>query len=100
MRHHILRGSIMRYYGLNRTLCDVLRDMRELLKTEQDSPRSMMTLSLIEEAQVMANRMEAALSDIHDIEYMQADLKKIKKELKALKKEKEILSPPKPDSDD
>ena len=47
---------------LNRTLCDVFREIRELDNTKNYSS----LLGLINEAQSMANRMEAALGDIKD----------------------------------
>jgi hypothetical protein len=43
----------------NRVMCDVLYEMRECVKTMNFAPM----LSLIEEVQIMANRMEAGLDD-------------------------------------
>lgn len=73
------------YGGLNRTICSVFQEMRDLDKTKNYSSLR----SLIEEAQSMANRMEAALSDIGDIEDMRLEKKKLKNELKKLDKKKE-----------
>ena len=68
---------------LNRSLCSVLEDMRTCFKTYNFSPM----LGLIEEAQVMGNRMEAALEDGHDIEMAAERRAELKKKLKVLKKE-------------
>ena len=76
----------------NRTLCDVLEEMRKTVKTLNFS----YLLSLIEEVQSMGNRMEAGLYDKNDYEQLLEDreelnneVKEIKKELKELKKKKE-----------
>ncbi len=73
-----------RNYWVNRTVCDVLSDMRKCVKTLNFAA----LLSLIEEVQTMANRMEAALSDKKDIAEMQAERAKLKVEIKALRKKK------------
>lgn len=75
-------------YYPNRTLCAVLDEMRKLNETRNYAP----LLSLIEEAQVMGNRMEAGLSDIKDHKSLLEDISKLKKELKALQKEKKETS--------
>lgn len=64
----------------NRTICDVLDEMRTCLKTVNFS----YLLSLIEEVQTMANRMERRLWD-------QYDTKELHKEIRELKDEKEDL---------
>lgn len=74
-------------YYPNRTLCAVLDEMRKLNETRNYAP----LLSLIEEAQVMGNRMEAGLSDIKDHKSLLEDISKLKKELKALRKEKKEI---------
>lgn len=74
-------------YYPNRTLCAVLEEMRRLNETRNYAP----LLSLIEEAQVMGNRMEAGLSDIKDHKSLLEDISKLKKELKALRKEKKEI---------
>lgn len=51
-----------RYY-MHRTMCDVLQEMRDCWKTRNFSPMR----GLIEEAQGMANRMEAALGANRDL---------------------------------
>ena len=48
---------------LNRTLCDVLEEMRATYKTRNFAS----LLGLIEEAQAMGNRMESKLQDIGDV---------------------------------
>lgn len=74
------------FYGLNRGLCDVLSEMRTMLKLAKDSNSKNVLLSLIEEAQIMGNRMEAALYDIKDLERLHDDIKDKKEELKKLKR--------------
>lgn len=71
------------YYGLNRTLCDVLEEMRQLDKSRNYSALR----GLIEEAQSMGNRMEAGLHDLRDFANIQEELKKGRQELKRLDKE-------------
>lgn len=73
---------------LNRTLCDVLQDMRKCDAVKNYSN----LLSLIEEAQVMGNRMEAGLSDKQDYKDYRREVKRLKKELKRLKSKKEKLN--------
>lgn len=68
------------YYFPNRTLCDVLEDMRKANKTHNYS----YLLGLIEEAQVFGNRMEAALGDNRDIKQLNEERSKLRKEVKAL----------------
>ena len=74
------------FYGLNRGLCDVLSEMRTMLKLAKDSNSKNVLLSLIEEAQIMGNRMEAALCDIKDLKRLHDDIKDKKEELKKLKR--------------
>ena len=70
-----------RSYYLNRTLCDVLDEMRKCDKVKNYSA----LLSLIEEAQIFGNRMESALDDSRDLEQMYEEKKRLKKELKVLR---------------
>ena len=78
----------MRFYSLNRTLCDVLTEMRKAVKTLNFS----YILSLIEEIQVLGNRMEAALYDVKDIKRLREDIKELKDELEELQKQKKELN--------
>lgn len=64
----------------NRTMCDVLEEMRQCHKTRNYAP----LLGLIEEAQLMANRMEAGLGEKNDYERWRKRVKAEKKELKRL----------------
>lgn len=73
---------------LNRTICNVLDEMRELDKTKNYSG----LLGLIEEAQSMANRMEAKLRDVKDLEYVRESIKEEEKKLKRLRAEVESES--------
>lgn len=72
---------------LNRTLCDVLKDMRKCDETKNYAP----LLSLIEEVQIMGNRMEAGLGDKNDYKDLRAQYKNLRKQYKKLKAKKEEL---------
>lgn len=79
---------------LNRTLCDVLNEMRDCHKTRNYSYLP----GLIEEAQAMANRMESALTSIKDIKRMESEFldmrheyNELNAEIKRLKSEREKL---------
>ena len=67
-------------YGLNRYVCTVLEEMRKCLTTYNFS----VLPSLIEEAQILVNRMEAKLYDIKDLDTLHDKIKQKKKELKEL----------------
>ncbi len=68
-------------------MCDVLEEMRKCDKTKNYA----YLLSLIEEVQSMANRMEAALADTKDIKNLQEEISKMKKEIKTLEAKKKKL---------
>lgn len=72
---------------LNRTLCSVLEEMRALDKTKNYSP----LLGLIEEAQSMGNRMEAAIENKRDIRRYEAKRKEAYKAWLELKKKYDKL---------
>lgn len=74
-------------YGPNRYVCSVLDDMRKLDETRNYS----LLGSLIEEIQVMVNRMEAALEDQRDIKAMNEHRSKLKAEIRRLEKRMEDL---------
>lgn len=64
----------------HRLLCDVLEEMRKAYETRNFS----YLLGLIEEAQTMANKMEAKIATIHDFERLSEavkDLREKKREL-------------------
>lgn len=67
----------------NRTVCDVLSEMRKCVKTLNFSYLE----SLIEEVQTMVNRMEAGLWDQKDVERLREEKKQLKEEVKQLRKE-------------
>lgn len=67
-------------FYLNRTMCDVLEDMRKLSGTRNYGGMD----GLIEELQSMANRMEAGLQDQKDIQKLSEQQRKARKELKEL----------------
>jgi len=73
--------------GTPRTLCDVLREMRSLFQTYNFSSM----LGLIEECQMLANRMEAHLTNEQTYERQRENIKKAKNELLELTKEIEKL---------
>jgi hypothetical protein len=84
------KGVLMpyeRYYGLNRTLCAVLDAMRKLNETRNYGPLA----SLVEEAQIMADRMEAALIDVKDVKTLHEERKKLLEEVRALRADKKAL---------
>jgi len=71
----------------NRFLCDVLNEMRECTKTLNFS----YLLGLIGESQALANRMEAKLEDIEEIEFLHVRIRELKKEKKKLEKQVDEL---------
>lgn len=68
-------------YYINRTLCDVLEEMRKCNEVRNYSA----LLGLIEECQIFGNRMESALEDNRDIQAMYEERKRLNKELKVLR---------------
>ena len=68
---------------LSRTLCNVLEEIRECDKTKNFS----YLLGLVEEAQVMANRMEAKLEQIDDYDQLKESYKDLQERKKHLKDE-------------
>ena len=74
-------------YWLNRTMCDVLEEMRKCNETRNFAP----LLGLIEEAQSMANRMEAALGDKRDIPKMTAEWHELRDKVRTLRAEAKEL---------
>lgn len=77
------------YYGLNRTFCDVLEEVRDLDKTKNYSS----LLSLIAELQTYGNRMEAALQDQSNLKDIHDMKKALKKEIEELELKKGFLEP-------
>jgi predicted nuclease with TOPRIM domain len=73
----------MSYFFKNRFICDVLADMRKCNKTRNYAPMK----ALIEEAQMLANRMESAISIAKDIPKIEAEYEAARQKLKAIKKE-------------
>lgn len=80
----------------NRTVCDALKEIRTCHETRNYS----YLLSLVEEIQTMANRMESALWDQGDLTYAKKELTKLKKEKKKLKEEVEALKEKKENGSD
>jgi len=69
-----------RSYGLNRYICTVFDEMRQCTKNLNFS----VLASLIEEAQILSNRMESKLMDVEDLEDLHKKIKEKEKELKSL----------------
>lgn len=65
----------------NRTICQVLDEMRKCYETYHFAPMA----GLIEEIQSLANRMEASLYDKHDLEAAHKELKEIEQAIKGHK---------------
>lgn len=74
-------------FWYKRTLCDVLEEMRILNKKRNYSYLD----SLIEEAQMMGNRMESGLDGVKNLATLEEKVRALKKEKKALEKELESL---------
>jgi len=72
---------------LNRTLCDVLEEMRKATTTLNFGHLA----GLIEEAQTFSNRMEAALADRQDEKQMHEKLKALNNEVKTLEARRDAL---------
>jgi hypothetical protein len=75
-------------YYLNRTLCDVLEEMRRCVQTLNFAP----LMSLIEEAQIMGNRMEAGLEDKEDLVRMNEEWHDLSEKVMELRKEVPVIS--------
>lgn len=72
----------------HRTYCDVLHEMREILKAgSQLHTMAPVLKSLVEELQVYGNRMESALQYEEDILSLHDRRKKLVTEIKELKKQ-------------
>ena len=65
----------------NRLVCNVLEEMRNCSKTKNYSYLD----GLIEEAQVLVNRMESKLMDQKDLDELNEEIREGKVELKRLK---------------
>jgi hypothetical protein len=72
---------------LNRTVCDVLEELRKAYETRNFS----YIPGLIEEIQSMVNRMEAKLWDQKDHERLKRDHAELKKKVRKLKAKTEKL---------
>ena len=69
--------------SVNRFLCSVLDEMRECTKSLNFS----YLVGLIEEAQMLGNRMEAKLYDIKDFERLHQEIKDLEKKKTKLEAE-------------
>lgn len=77
----------MGYYWANRTMCDVLEEMRKCYETRNFAH----LLGLIEEAQHLANKMEAGLADKQDLKSLNEERHELKKEVGSLRDELKTL---------
>ena len=68
------------HIGLNRYICTVFEEMRKCTETLNFA----LLPSLIEEAPILANRMEAKLHDVKDLETVREQIKEKQKILKEL----------------
>jgi hypothetical protein len=75
------------WFGHNRYVCDVIEDMRKCLESLNFSPMK----GLIEEMQVMVNRMESAIKDQKDLVKLNDELSSARKAYKQLKLEYKAL---------
>jgi len=64
----------------SRYVCSVFEEMRTCIKTLNFA----LFPSLIEEAQIMVNRMEAKIYTIKDFEHLERQIKELKKEKQKL----------------
>jgi hypothetical protein len=71
------------HHWRSRTLCEVLSEMRTCHKTHNYAPLE----SLIEEVQIMGNRMEAGLDTKRGLREMDEEWSKLRKELTKLEKQ-------------
>ena len=71
----------------NRFVCDVLTEMREMVKTMRFDRAN----GLIEEAQTMVNKMESALEDYSDMGWNEEKHGKLRKELRMMKLREQVL---------
>ncbi len=75
----------------NRLLCSVLEELRVIADNLDGVRAKRHMLSLVEEAQTLANRMESGLEDWSDIREGWSKRKELKEEIKQLNIDKDIL---------
>ena len=75
----------------NRSLCEVLEEMRQMYKTRNFAGM----LGLIEEAQSMGNRMEAHLNSVAGIKRLRRKRKGLRREIAKLEAKRANLGGPK-----
>ena len=75
------------YAHPNRTMCEVLSEMRTIVKLIPIVQQRNLLLSLIEEAQVYGNRMESGLLDKKDLLALQKKKKELIEEINNLSNE-------------
>ena len=73
---------------INRTICDTLEEMRKCYETRNFS----YILGLIEEAQTLANRMEAKLYDAREIKHLREMISELEEKKDSLRKQIKKLS--------
>jgi len=75
------------YLGPNRTACEVLEELRKCNEVRNYS----CLLGLVEELQIMFNKMEAVLQDVKDINAISKKRSEYKKEIRKLEERLEKL---------
>lgn len=75
-------------YGPTRYICDVIEEMRKCYETRNFG----YIIGLIEECQMLANRMESKLTENNGVETLHDQIKTLKKESAKLETEKENIS--------
>lgn len=76
---------------IHRWICSVLDEIREQIKLDTYERDSQFMLSLLEEAQTYANRMEAALGYKSDLEELHEERDNLNKEILKLEKKRKKL---------
>ena len=91
-----IHSPAMNAYWCDRTLCGALDNTRTIvnaLQTAYPENNLGILMSLIEEIQVYASRMESALGDFKSSEKLREEYRQMKKELITLYTEKPQLEP-------
>lgn len=82
MKNDIYNAPAANLSPWNRTMCTVLDEMRKAYEHRNYN----LIPSLIEEAQIYANRMEAKLTDVNDYDSMRKRYKELEKKYEKLEK--------------
>jgi translation elongation factor EF-1alpha len=81
-----------RIFWANRTACEVLEEIRTVVKVSSaNGSAKAMLIALIEELQVMFNKMEAAIADKRDFNDIREETSKAKQKLRELEEKIKFL---------